>query len=85
MKSDYIVAGILVGAMVVGLGAYSVRPGSEYCPNPSPSRVETLFAPCQAFDSAMGHPISKHEAVQMGLLTPDEQPTPAATQLAARY
>ena len=34
MKSDYIVAGILVGAMVVGLGAYSVRSGDQYCPKP---------------------------------------------------
>ncbi len=29
----------------------------------------------------MGHPVSKQEAVQMGLLTPDLQPAPA-TQLA---
>jgi hypothetical protein len=83
MKSDYIVAGILVGAMVVGLGAYSVRPGGEYCLSASAASVATLFAPCQAFDSAMGHPVSKQEAVQMGLLTPDEQPFPAS-QLAAR-
>jgi len=83
MKSDYIVAGILVGAMVVGLGAYSVRPGDEYCPSPSPASVAALFAPCQAFDSAMGHPLSKQEAVQMGLLTPDERRFPAS-QLAAR-
>jgi hypothetical protein len=83
MNSDYIIAGILFGAMVVGLGAYSVRSGSEFCPNPSPARVETLFAPCQAFDSAMGHRVSKQEAVQLGLLMPDERPFPAS-QLAAR-
>jgi len=82
MKNDYIVAGILFSAMVVGLGAYSVRSGSEYCPNPSPARVETVFAPCQAFDSAMGHRVSK-EAVQLGLLMPGERPFPAS-QLAAR-
>ena len=40
MKSDYIVGGILVGAM--------------------------------------GRKVSKQEAVQMGLLTPDEQPFPAS-------
>jgi hypothetical protein len=83
MKSDYIVAGILFGAMVVGLGAYSVRPSDEYCPSPSAVSVTTLFAPCQAFESAMGHPVSKQEAVQMGLLTPDERPFPAS-ELAAR-
>jgi hypothetical protein len=54
MKSDYIVAGILVGAMVVGLRAYSVRSGDEYCPSPSATSVASLFAPCQAFESAMG-------------------------------
>jgi hypothetical protein len=72
MKSDYIFAGILVGAMVVGLGAYSVRPGDAYCPSPSAASVAMLFAPCQAFDTAMGHPVSKQKAIQMGLLTPDE-------------
>jgi hypothetical protein len=31
----------------------------------------------------MGHPVSKQEAVQMGLLTPDERPFPAS-ELARR-
>jgi hypothetical protein len=83
MKSDYIVAGILVGAMVVGLGAYLVRPGDEYCPSPSAASVATLFAPCQAFDTAMRREVSRQEAVQMGLLTPDQWPFPAS-ELAAR-
>ena len=30
----------------------------------------------------MGHKITKKEAMQMGLLTPEEQPTPPATRLA---
>jgi hypothetical protein len=51
----------------------------------SAASVATLFAPCQAFESAMGHRVSKQEAVQIGLLTPDEQPTPAATRLATGY
>jgi hypothetical protein len=83
MKSDYLVAAILVVAMVVGLGAYSVRSGDEYCPSPSAASVTALFAPCQTFDTAMGRQVSKQEAVQMGLLTPDEQPIPA-TRLAVR-
>jgi hypothetical protein len=29
--------------------------------------------------------VTKQEAAQMGLLTPDEQHTPAATQLASRH
>ncbi len=69
--------------MVVGLGAYSVRPGDEYCPRPSAASVEALFAPCQTFDTSMGQEVSKQEAVRMGLLTPEEQPIPK-TQLAAR-
>jgi hypothetical protein len=36
-----------------------------------------MFAPCQAFDTSMGQKVSKQEAVQMGLLTPDERPVPA--------
>jgi hypothetical protein len=83
MKSDHLGAAILVGAMVVGLGAYSVRSGDEYCPSPSAASVATLFAPCQAFDTAMGRDVSKQEAAQMGLLTPDERAFPAP-RLAAR-
>jgi len=30
----------------------------------------------------MGHKITKKEAVRMGLLTPEEQPSPPATRLA---
>jgi hypothetical protein len=78
MKSDYIVAGILVGAMVVGVGAYSAHPGDEYCPSPSAASVAKLFAPCQVFDAAMGREVSKQESVQPGLLTPDDQPFPAS-------
>jgi hypothetical protein len=83
MKSDYLVAALLVGAVAIGLGANSVHSSDKYCPNPSAASVAALFAPCQAFDSAMGRPVTKQEAVQMGLLTPDEQPIPS-NQLAAR-
>ncbi|MEA2795248.1 MAG: hypothetical protein QOI87_2628 [Bradyrhizobium sp.] len=82
MKSDYLVAALLVGAVAIGL-ASSVHSSSKYCPNPSAASVAALFAPCLAFDNAMGRSVSKQEAVQMGLLTPDGQPIPA-TQLAAR-
>ena len=61
----------------------SVRQGDQYCPSPSAASVAALFAPCQAFESAMGREVSKQEAVKMGLLTPEEQPFPAS-QLAAR-
>ena len=30
----------------------------------------------------MGHKITKKEAVQMGLLTPEEQPSPSGTRMA---
>jgi hypothetical protein len=76
---------IVTMAVVAGAGiAYSVK--SErgyYCPQPSPASVATLFAPCLAFDSAMGRRVTKQEAVLMGLLTPAEPTTPA-TQLAAK-
>ena len=84
MKSDHLTAALLVGTLAVGLAANLVRYGTDdYCPSASAASVTALFAPCQTFDSAMGHLVSKDEAVRMGLLTPDQQPVPG-TQLAAR-
>jgi hypothetical protein len=75
---------IVILAVAAGAGiAYSVKSEPSYCPPPSPASVATLFAPCQAFESAMGHRVTKREAVMMGLLTPAE-PTSPATQLAAK-
>ena len=65
-----------------GLTIKHLWPTDYYCPPPTTASVETLFAPCQAFDTAMGHKITKKEAVRMGLLTPEEQPSPPATRLA---
>jgi hypothetical protein len=59
-----------------GLTIKHVRGTDYYCPPATAASVETLFAPCQAFDTAVGHKITKQEAVPMGLLTPEEQPTP---------
>ena len=87
MKSRYLVGiAIAACALYVGLVIQVVRSQSDYyCPPPSAASVATLFAPCQAFESAVGHRVSKQEAVQMGLLMPNEQPTPTDTQLASRY
>ncbi len=84
MKSQYL-ATIAIAAFAAGAGfaVHSVRTQAEYCPPPSAASVTALFAPCQTFDTAMGRTVSKPEAVQMGLLTPDERPSPPATQLAA--
>jgi hypothetical protein len=89
---DLSVAVIVVVAAVAGLTVYFVKGTDHYCPQPSAASVATLFAPCQAFDAAIGHKITKKEAVQMGLLKPDEQPAIApdepraapVAQLAAR-
>ncbi len=70
-------------AVAIGAGMNTVHPSSDYCPSPSPASVEALFAPCQAFDTAMGRSVTKQEAVQMGLLMPEEQTIPA-TRLAVR-
>ena len=75
---DFALLAIAVG---IAVGFSSIKAGDEYCPSPSPASVTSLFAPCQTFVAAVGHPVSKQEAVQMGLLTPDLQPQPA-TQLA---
>src|SRR5215469_2456122 len=78
MKGGDLAALTIAIAVAAGaaLAIYSVRGTDYYCQPPSPA---TLFAPCQAFDTAMGHKITKEEAVQMGLLTPEEQ---LATRLA---
>jgi hypothetical protein len=82
MKSDYLAATLLAGAVAIGVGANSVSSNSD-CPNPSAASVTALFAPCQTADSAMNRSVSKQEAAQIGLLMPYEQPVPA-TQLAGR-
>jgi len=76
-------AAILACAVYVGLAVYSVR-STDYCPQPSAASVTTLFAPCQAFDTAMGRRVTKNEAVRMGLLTRDVQPASPSTRYAAR-
>ncbi len=78
MNSQYLGTALL--AIAVGIAFSSINAGDEYCPSPSPASVTSLFAPCQTFVASVGHPVSKQEAVQMGLLTPDLQPAPA-TQL----
>jgi hypothetical protein len=85
MKDRYLVTALFaVCAVARGVGANSIRSGGDYCPNPSAASVTALFAPYQTFDTAMGREVSKQEAVQMGLLTPEERPIPI-TQLAARW
>jgi hypothetical protein len=84
MRTGYLV-GIAMLALAAGSGlaVQSVKT-ADYCPRPSAASVAALFAPCQAFDTAMGRAITKNEAVQMGFLMPAEQQSPPVTQLAAR-
>src|SRR5258706_1456977 len=78
MNSQDLGAALLAICVVgIAVGLSSIKAGDEYCPSPSAASVTALFAPCQTFDSAMGRSISKEEAVQMGLVTPDLQPKPA--------
>ena len=85
MKSQFWARALfLVCAVAIGVGVNLIHPNDQFCPDPSAASVTALFAPCQGFDTAMGRSVSKQEAVQMGLLTPDLQPLPLeqATQLA---
>jgi len=78
MKDLYAALAIAMAiAAGAGLTIKHVRGTDYYCPPPTAASVETLFAPCQAFDTAMGHKITKKEAVQMGLL-----PSPSVTRMA---
>ena len=84
MKCEYLAAALLAFvAAAISIGANWTGSGSNYCPSPSAASVTALFAPCQAFDTATGRAVSKSEAVQMGLLTPDEQPLPVTTKVAS--
>jgi hypothetical protein len=72
---DYFLAAIAIAALAAGgvSAAYSVRT-ADYCPQPSAASVTALFAPCQAFETAMGPAITADEAMDMGLPRLDEQP-----------
>src|SRR5579862_2172408 len=62
----------------VALAAAVVIPGQEFCPAPSSRSVSALFAPCQTFDTAMGHSVTEAEAIHMGLAKPDGEPVEPA-------
>ena len=85
MNRQYLGAALLATCAVgIAVGFSSIKAGDEYCPTPSASSVTALFAPCQTFGAAHGRLVSKSEAIQMGLLAPDQQPEPA-TQLAQSH
>lgn len=88
MRTEYFAAiAITAFAAGAGLAAHSVRGQADF-PQPSVASVTAFFAPCQTFDTAMGHAVLK--AVRIGLPTPDEQlaydwpPNLPPTRLAAR-
>jgi hypothetical protein len=94
MKSQYLAA-IAITAVTAGAAwAVHLVGTAEYCPQPSAASVAMLFAPCQAFDTAMGHAVTREEAVRMGLLKPatqpvqsvpnQEQPAPTPAQVVAQ-
>ena len=77
MRTEYLAA-IAIAALTAGAGlaAHSVRGEADFCSQPSAASVTALFTPCLTFDTAMGHTVSKSQAVRMGLLKPDDQPAP---------
>jgi hypothetical protein len=87
MKSQFWAPAFFLAVCAMAIGMNLIYPNDQFCPNPSAASVTALFAPCQGFNTAMGRSVSKQEAVQMGLLTPDLQPLPLeqATQLALNF
>jgi hypothetical protein len=84
MRTEYLAA-IAIAALSAGAGlAFQSVRTNDYCPQPSAASVAALFAPCQAFDTAIDHSVTKKQAMMMGLLTPTEQRMPPAVQSAAR-
>ena len=88
MRTQYL-AGIAIAALAGGAvwTAYSVRT-SDHCPQPSAASITALFAPCQAFETALGHPMTRDEAAQIGVplppgpaSAPEQQPAQSPAQL----
>jgi len=79
---------IALGVVAVG-AAWTVHTFAStdyYCPGPSAASVVALLAPCQAFDTALGHTVSSDEAVRMALpwrMEPDRA-EPARAQFAEK-
>jgi hypothetical protein len=71
---------IAFGVVAVGVAwtVHTLTSSDYYCPGPSAASVVTLLAPCQAFDTALGHTVSGAEAVRIGL--PAIRIDPAAPQ-----
>jgi hypothetical protein len=60
---------IALGVVAVGAAwtVHTLTSTDYYCPGPSASSVVALLAPCQAFNTALGHTVSSDQAVRMAL------------------
>ncbi|MGC2084970.1 MAG: hypothetical protein WA702_16625 [Bradyrhizobium sp.] len=72
---------IALGVVAVGAAwtVHTLTSTDYYCPGPSATSVVALLAPCQAFDTALGHTVSGGEAVRIGLrwgAEPDQAKAP---------
>jgi hypothetical protein len=79
---------IALGVVAVGAAwtVHTLTSADYYCPGPSAASVVSLLAPCQAFDTALGHTVSGGEAVRIGLqwgVKPD-QDNPPLTRFAEK-
>jgi hypothetical protein len=79
---------IALGVVAVGAAwtVHTLTSTDYYCPGPSAASVVALLAPCQAFDTALGHTVSSDQAVQMALpwrIEPDPA-NPAPTEYAEK-
>ena len=79
---------IALGVVAVGAAwaVHTVASTDYYCPGPSASTVVALLAPCQAFDTALGHTVSSERPVRMALpwrIAPDRA-DPRRTQFAEK-
>ena len=85
---DQTLGAIALGVIAVGAAwtVHTLTSTDYYCPGPSASSVVALLAPCQAFDTALGHTVSGDQAVQIGMrwgAKPD-QATPPLTHFAEK-
>lgn len=59
---------IALGVVAVGAAwtVHTLTSADYYCPGPSAASVVALLAPCQAFDTALGHTVSGGEVSGLG-------------------
>lgn len=84
MKDQHLaVAALACLAIGCGWAVYSMINTTDYCPPPPASSAAALFAPCQAFEPAIGRAVAEQEQANRQLAAAQAQLMAAGDQLSA--